>query len=56
MDATVIDVTEIQDVKIGDDVVILDKLVTAWDISKTIDTIPYEVISRMGKRLPRIYI
>ncbi len=56
MDATVIDVTDIKDVKIGDDVLIMDKLITAWDISKTIDTIPYEVISRMGKRLPRVYI
>lgn len=56
MDATVIDVTDIKDVKIGDDVVIMNNIITAWDISKTIDTIPYEVISRMGKRLPRVYI
>ena len=56
MDATVIDITNVPDVKIGDEVIIMDKSITAWDISKTIDSIPYEVISRMGKRLPRVYI
>lgn len=56
MDATVIDITDIQDVKIGNEVIIMNTSVTAWEISDAIDTIPYEVISRMGKRLPRVYI
>jgi len=56
MDATMIDVTDIPDVKIGDDVLILGDEISAWEIAKIIDTIPYEVISRMGKRLPRVYV
>jgi len=56
MDATMIDITDIPDVKIGDEVIIMNKSISAWDIAKTVDTIPYEVISRMGKRLPRLYI
>lgn len=56
MDATVIDITDIPDVKIGSEVTIMDSSISAWDIARTIDTIPYEIICRMGKRLPRVYI
>jgi alanine racemase len=56
MDTTMIDVTHIQEVKIGDEVIVMNKTVSAWDIAKAIGTIPYEVTSRMGKRLPRLYI
>ncbi len=56
MDTTMIDVTDIPEVKIGDEVIVLDESISAWDIARTIDSIPYEVISRMGKRLPRLYI
>jgi len=56
MDTTMIDVSHIQDAKIGDEVIVMDTLITAWDIATTIGTIPYEIISRMGKRLPRLYV
>ena len=56
MDTTMIDVSKIQDAKIGDEVIVMDSLVSAWDIAATIGTIPYEIISRMGKRLPRLYV
>lgn len=56
MDTTMIDVTPIAEAKIGDEVIVMDKGVTAWDIAKTIGTIPYEIVSRMGKRLPRLYV
>jgi alanine racemase len=56
MDTTMIDVTHIQEAKIGDEVIVMDKFVSAWDIAKTIGTIPYEIVSRMGKRLPRLYV
>jgi alanine racemase len=56
MDTTMIDVTHIQGAKIGDEVIVMDKLVSAWDIARTIGTIPYEIVSRMGKRLPRLYV
>ncbi len=56
MDTTMIDVTHIQEAKIGDEVIVMNKFVSAWDIAKTIGTIPYEIVSRMGKRLPRLYV
>lgn len=56
MDTTMIDISHIQDAKIGDEVIVMDTLITAWDIATTIGTIPYEIISRMGKRLPRLYV
>jgi alanine racemase len=56
MDTTMIDVTPIQEARIGDEVIVMNNEVNAWDIAKTIGTIPYEIVSRMGKRLPRLYV
>ncbi len=56
MDTTMIDVTHIQAAKIGDEVMVMNRTITAWEIAQTIGTIPYEVVSRMGKRLPRLYV
>lgn len=56
MDTTMIDISNIPEAKIGDEVIVMNNKVNAWDIAKTIGTIPYEVVSRMGKRLPRLYI
>jgi alanine racemase len=56
MDTTMIDVTSIPEARIGDEVIVMGESVTAWELAKTIGTIPYEIISRMGKRLPRLYV
>ncbi|MEJ2306359.1 MAG: alanine racemase [candidate division WOR-3 bacterium] len=56
MDTTMIDISHIPESKIGDEVIVMNTKVTAWEIAKTIGTIPYDVISRMGKRLPRLYV
>lgn len=56
MDTTMINISHIENAKIGDEVIVLDSLISAWDIATTIKTIPYEIISRMGKRLPRLYV
>ncbi len=56
MDTTMIDVTQIPEAKIGDEVIVMNKEINAWEIAKTIGTIPYEIVSRMGKRLPRLYV
>lgn len=60
MDQTMIDVTNIEDVKIGDEVVIFgtgeNGEMTADDLAKNTDTINYEVVCLVGKRVPRIYI
>ncbi len=60
MDFTMIDVTEVPNIKIGDEVVIIgtqgEERITADDIAKITNTINYEVVSLIGKRIKRIYI
>jgi alanine racemase len=58
MDLAVIDVTEIPDVTAGDEVVILGKqgnsAIDAFDHAEATQTIPWEVFTRIGTRVPRI--
>ncbi|HHW57109.1 MAG TPA: alanine racemase [Clostridia bacterium] len=60
MDQTMIDVTDIEGVEVGDDVIILGnqggEKITADEIAKKIKTIPYEVYCGISRRVPRIYI
>jgi alanine racemase len=57
MDQTVIDVTEIEGVRAGDEVVILgaqgDEQITAYDHADATGTIPWEVFTRIGARVER---
>lgn len=56
MDGLMADVTELQDVKIGDDVWIWDnKNVTLEQVASRCDTINYEIISTISNRVPRIF-
>ncbi|NVO12065.1 MAG: bifunctional UDP-N-acetylmuramoyl-tripeptide:D-alanyl-D-alanine ligase/alanine racemase [Bacteroidales bacterium] len=54
MDTCTIDATDV-DVTEGDEVVIFGKNPTIFDIAKTIDTIPYEVLTSISRRVKRIY-
>ena len=60
MDQFMIDVTDIPDVKPGDDVILMGSdgniSITADEIAKVLDTINYEVVCMIGKRVPREYI
>lgn len=60
MDQTVIDVTDIEDVKIGDEVVIFSKgddgAPTASQLAAFAGTINYEIICAVSKRVPRVYM
>ena len=57
MDSFMIDVTDLENVNIGDDVYIWDnKNITLEDIAKKCDTINYEILSTIGKRVPRKFI
>ena len=60
MDFTMIDVGHIPGVQLGDEVVILgaqgNNAITADDIAETIDTINYEVVASLTKRMPVHYI
>ena len=59
MDLTMADVTDIDGVKAGDEVVLIGRQgkesITAEDIAEKIGTISYEVLCRIGQRVPRIY-
>ena len=57
MDQTIIDVSGIEDVKIGDEVIVFsaNESPTVDDLAMFADTINYEVICAVSKRLPRYY-
>ena len=58
MDRIMFDVGDAK-IKIGDKVILLGKSkqhsLDAWDWSKTLETIPYEITCNISKRVPRIY-
>lgn len=60
MDMFIIDVTDIEGVTIGDLVTLIgqdgDKSITVEEIAKHRETINYEIICQLGKRIPRVYI
>lgn len=60
MDQFMVDVSEIDDVKVGDEVILMGESngisVTAEEIAGLIGTINYEIICGISKRVPRIYI
>ena len=58
MDSCMIDVTDIADVKEGDRVTIFsaERGNSAEDMAMTLDTIPYELLTSVSKRVKRVYI
>lgn len=60
MDAFMVDLTSIPEVKIGEEVILLGKQgkekIEAEQIGKWAESFSYEIVSRMGKRLPRVYV
>ena len=60
MDQAVVDVTDIPGVAAGDEVVILgtqgSETITAFDHAQASGTIPWEVFTRIGSRVPRIAV
>jgi len=63
MDMTMLDVTEITDVRIGDECVVLGAQkgtlgqdeISAKEIADTLGTIPWEVLTDISRRVPRFY-
>lgn len=60
MDLTLLDVTDIPGVAVGDEVILIGSSgaanINALDIARLIGTVPYEVLCTIGKRVPRIYV
>ena len=59
MDQSSINITDIPDVKVGDEVVIIGKQgdleITVEEVAKRLGTINYEVISAFSSRVTRVY-
>lgn len=60
MDMTQVDVSHIRGVRIGDEVVLFGKQgddeIPVDEVASNIDTINYEIVCNIGKRVPRIYL
>lgn len=60
MDQIMIDISKFENPQIGEDVIILGKNgkeeVSADEIAKKCRTINYEIVTRIGKRMPKVYI
>jgi len=59
MDQFMVDVTDVSDVEIGDEVVLIgeqgDDEITATELADLIGTINYEITCSISKRVPRVY-
>ena len=60
MDQFMVDLSEVENPQIGDEAIIYgdgtDGAMTAEDVANMRGTISYEVLTNLGKRLPRIYV
>ncbi len=55
MDLCMVDVTDVKDVRVGDKVEIFGAEVPVEGLAETLGTIPYEVLTSVGARIPRTY-
>ncbi len=60
MDQTIVDVTDIPGVQIGDEAVIIgqqgEDSITAFELADLAGTIPYEVLCNIAARVPRVVV
>jgi alanine racemase len=55
MDMTMIDITAIPDVAEGDEVIVFGKELPVQQVAKWAQTIPYEILTGVSKRVKRVY-
>ena len=55
MDMTMLDVTDIENVNEGDDVIIFGQQLAVQEVAEWINTIPYEIMTSVSQRVKRIY-
>jgi len=60
MDTTIIDVSNIRNCEIGDEVVLIGRSggeeITAWNLARWSETLPYEVMCNLSERVLRRYV
>jgi alanine racemase len=60
MDVTTLDLTTVADVEVGDEVTIIGSTpgcsIDAWEHARLDNTVVYETLTSIGKRVPRVYV
>lgn len=60
MDQFMVDVTDVPDVKVGDEIIVMGSdgvnTISAEDIAEATGTISYEICCAFGQRLPKVYV
>ena len=55
MDSCIVDISSIDDISIGDEIFYFGKERPIWDLAQELNTIPYEIMSTLSRRIKRIY-
>jgi len=60
MDQIIVDITHLSDASVGETAVLIgsdgDETITVAELASKANTIPYEVLSRIGPRVERVYL
>lgn len=60
MDLTMIDVTDVAGASVGDEVILWggtgEALISVNDVARLVNTISYEMLCTVGRRVPRRYV
>jgi alanine racemase len=60
MDMIIVDITDAEDISVGDEVVLLGKqrdgFISVRELAGWATTIPYEIMCNISKRMPRVYV
>ena len=55
MDSCMVDLSSIRDISIGDDIIYFGDDRPIWDLANDLNTIPYEIMSTLSRRIKRVY-
>lgn len=56
MDMTMIDITGIEDIQVGSEIIIFDNVQDIKRMAASMNTIPYEVLTSISQRVKRVYV
>jgi alanine racemase len=56
MDMCMVDVTHLPDVRVGDEAIVFGPELPVEQLTGTLDTIPYEILTNISSRVKRIYL
>jgi alanine racemase len=60
MDLVMIDVSKVEDVQVGDEVILMGRDgsedVSCAELAEKAGTIPWEIVTRIGTRVRRVYV